>query len=192
MRRNWKAPVQDVEQASGLIILDRHGKLVHISPQGRRLLFLAAYPRISWTSLGSGGEDVPPSLVALCTNLGHVFRGETAQPPVLHLQNAWGKFVFRAYWMDDNPYAAEALVGVTVRHEEPLPLALMRAMKTERLSAKQKEVILLLARGDSHQEIARQMNVSLNTANYHMKQVYDKLDAHDRSEVLQKLLARHS
>jgi DNA-binding CsgD family transcriptional regulator len=189
---DWKGLIQDTEQASGLIILDRNGKLVQTSTEGRRLLFLAAYPRISPATIGSGMDDVPLTLASLCTNLGRVFRGETAPPPALHMHNAWGRFVFRAYCMGDDPNATDALIGITVQHQESSPLTLMRAMKTEHLSAKQKEVILLLARGHSHQEIAREMNVSLNTANYHMKQVYDKLDAHDRGEVLQKLLAKHS
>lgn len=188
---DWKGLVQDAEAASGLVILDRNGKLVHTSAEGRRLLFLAAYPRISPATIGGSINDVPLTLTSLCTNLGRVFRGEAAPPPVWHMHNAWGKFVFRAYCMVDDPNADDALIGVTVQHRESPPLSLMRAMKTVHLSAKQKEVVLLLARGHSHQEIAREMNVSLNTANYHMKQVYDKLDAHDRGEVLQKLLAKH-
>lgn len=190
--QDWHATSQDTEQASGLAILDRRGKPVHMSPQGRRLMFLAAYPRICRAALGSADDAILPALAKLCDDLDRVFKGENAPPPVLQVQNAWGTFVFRAYWLGENRDAADALIGVTIQHQEPLPLALLRAMKGTGLSVKQKEVILLLARGDSHQEIARHMNVSLNTANYHVKQIYDKLDAHDRTEVLQKLLVKHS
>jgi DNA-binding CsgD family transcriptional regulator len=190
-RSDWNALVPDLEQASGLMILDRQGKLLQASAQGRRLLFLAAYPRISRATLDHFRGDVPSALVDLCINLGRVFKGESAPPPVLHVENAWGRFEFRAYWMDGTPGAPDGSIGVTARHQQSLPLAMLRAMKTLPLSAKQKEVILLLARGDSQQNIARQMNVSLNTARYHVKQVYDKLDAHDREQMLQRVLACH-
>jgi DNA-binding CsgD family transcriptional regulator len=124
----------------------------------------------------------------LCRSLGRVFQDGDAPPPVLKVQNPWGTFVFRAYWME--PGAEGSRIGVTVQHRDSLPVALVAGMKPLRLSPKQKEVALLLALGETHQTIARRMNVSLNTANYHVKQVYDKLDAHDRKDVLRTLLPR--
>lgn len=185
---DWNALVPQSEQASGMMILDRYGKLLQASPEGRRLLFLAAHPHISRSSLDRFRGDVPPALADMCVNLGRVFKGETASPPSLYVENPWGCFEFRAYWMEGMSGAPDGSIGVTVRHQEPLPLALMRALRKLPLSAKQREVVFLLARGDAQQDIARQMNVTLNTAHYHVKQVYDKLDVHDQQQMLKRVL----
>jgi DNA-binding CsgD family transcriptional regulator len=49
-------------------------------------------------------------------------------------------------------------------------------------------VVLLLAQGLTNRELAERMGVSLNTAGYHIKQVYARLGVNDRSEVAAKLL----
>jgi DNA-binding CsgD family transcriptional regulator len=186
---DWTTLAPDAAEASGLLILDREGRLLQASSQGRRLLFLAACPRICGDALAALRSDVPAPLADLCVNLGRVFAGEPAPPPALHVRNAWGDFDFRAYWMDGAPGASDATIGVTVCHHECAPIALLRAMKALPLSSTQKAVILMLARGDSQQEIARQMNVSLNTTHYHVKQIYEKLDAHDPADVMRHVFA---
>jgi DNA-binding CsgD family transcriptional regulator len=187
--RSWEGLERDGD-ASGLIVLDRRQRLVHCSAEGRRLLFLATHPHISRASLGANSADLPPALSKLCANLDQVFKNESAPPPVVHLQNTWGKFLCRAYRLSgDTP---EGLVGVTVQHQTNLPLMLLAGTRKLNLSAKQKEVILLLARRESHSAVARQLNVSLNTVNYHIKQIYNKLDAHDHAEMVDRLLTSAS
>jgi DNA-binding CsgD family transcriptional regulator len=173
----------------GLIILTPHGHPQYMSPVGRKLLFMATHPQISRSTASAlAAETLPAALARICSNLGKVFKGEDAPPPLLYTENAWGRFVFRAYWLEQDPLASGGLIGVTVQHQEPLPIKLLDAMKTRPLSAKQKEVILLLAEGASHTGIADRLNVSLNTVNYHVKQIYDKLDVHGRADLLAKLL----
>jgi DNA-binding NarL/FixJ family response regulator len=99
-----------------------------------------------------------------------------------------GRFVLRAYWLTDDAHAADALIGVQVRRQEPTVLRLSQAMRRLALSPQQKEVGLLLAQGKSNPEIAGALGVSLNTANYHVKQLFTKLNTHERSEVAPKLL----
>jgi DNA-binding CsgD family transcriptional regulator len=185
---DWTTWKFAMEEKSGLIVLDPQGKLLQASPEGRRLLFLASHPRVSKAEMDRYQDEVPRALVELCLRLERVFASNDGPPPVLHLDNVWGHFEFRAYRMDATPGAPHACIGVVARHEEPLPVTLLRAMKALPLSAKQKEIILLLARGDSHQQIAKQMNISLNTAQYHTKQVYEKLDVHDRQQLVRQLL----
>lgn len=112
---------------SGLIIFDGDGRLIHVSPQARRLLFLATYARIARDTLGSGKDGIPPALTNLCRNLGRVFQDSDAPPPVLKVQNPWGTFVFRAYWME--PGVEDGRIGVTVQHRDLLPVALVAGMK---------------------------------------------------------------
>jgi DNA-binding CsgD family transcriptional regulator len=96
--------------------------------------------------------------------------------------------VLRAWWLTDDPHATGALIGVQLRRQEPTVLRLSQAMRGLALSPQQKEVGLLLAQGKSNPEIAGALGVSLNTANYHVKQLFAKLNAHERSEVAPKLL----
>ena len=56
------------------------------------------------------------------------------------------------------------------------------------LSPQQREVAMLLAEGQSNQEIARSLDLTLNTANYHVKQVFTRLHVHSRDEVADVLL----
>ena len=41
----------------------------------------------------------------------------------------------------------------------------------------------------SNQQIGVAMNVSGNTVNYHIKQLFIRLDAHDRADAVSKILA---
>ena len=69
-------------------------------------------------------------------------------------------------------------------------LKLAEAMGAFDLSPQQREVALLLAQGRSNQQIGVAMNVSGNTVNYHIKQLFIRLDAHDRADAVSKMLAR--
>jgi len=163
-----------------------------VAPDGERLLFLASHARISPTALARESGDVPDTLRALCRCIDKVYKDEPAAPPVASIENTWGKFVFRAYPLGGEAGVPGGLVAVTIHHREPLPLTLMRSMKKSGLSAKQKEVMLLLAGGNSQQQIAQRLGVSQNTASYHVRQLYNKLDAHDRGEAISRLLAGSS
>lgn len=177
------------EAATAVVVLDQSGRPVHMAPDGERILFLASHAHISPTALAREDGDVPATLRELCHRIEKVFHDEPAPPPVARIENAWGCFVFRAYPLGGAAGSANGLVAVTVHHREPLSLALMRAMKRSNLSAKQKEVMLLLAGGKSQPQIAQRMGVSQNTATYHVRQLYNKLDAHDRGEAISRLLA---
>ena len=79
-------------------------------------------------------------------------------------------------------------VGVLIGRSEPRALALVRATGASRLSPQQREVALLLAVGKSNQEIARSLSLKLNTASYHVKQVFTRLLVHKHTEDASKML----
>ena len=79
-------------------------------------------------------------------------------------------------------------VGVLIGRTEPRALALVRGTGASGLSPQQREVALLLADGKSNQEIARALSLKLNTASYHVKQVFTRLKVHNRKEVERELL----
>lgn len=174
--------------ASAVVIMDRQGRPVHLSANAERMLFLAAHEKISPAAMSREEADLPLALRELCRRIDRVFRGQDSAPPVARLDNAWGSFVFRAFPLAGTTGLPDGLVAITLHQREPLPLALMRAMKRTSLSTKQREVMLLLAEGSSQQQIAQRMGVSQNTASYHVRQLYTKLDVHDRGEAISRLL----
>ncbi|MHB8598569.1 MAG: LuxR C-terminal-related transcriptional regulator [Ktedonobacteraceae bacterium] len=54
----------------------------------------------------------------------------------------------------------------------------------ESLSAREQEVLQLLAAGQSNREIAQRLIVGLNTVKTHVKSIYAKLDVHSRTQAL--------
>jgi len=98
-------------------------------------------------------------------------------------ESSWGRFRIRAYRLP-NPQPGRAdYVGLLVGRFEPRALALARGTGASRLSPQQRQVALLLAEGKSNQEIARALALTFNTASYHVKQVFARLQVHSREEV---------
>ena len=173
----------------GMIILNARGETQHLSEEGKRLLFLASYPTVSRQSLmNSEGDPIPAALKQITQHLQAIFSGQDAPPPVWHIENGWGRFAFRAFWLDAEQGIDHGLIGVTVQQQELLPLKLLGQLENLGLSDKQKHVILMLADGASYGDIATQMNISTNTANYHVRQIYDRMRVHNRNDLLSKVL----
>ena len=57
------------------------------------------------------------------------------------------------------------------------------------LTPKENEVLLLLRLGKSNSEIATTLAISINTVKTHMKSVYKKLEARNRTEAVVKSIA---
>jgi DNA-binding NarL/FixJ family response regulator len=66
-----------------------------------------------------------------------------------------------------------------------------QASPGERLSAREQEVLDLVARGLRNREVAERLYVSENTIKYHMKNILDKLHLQNRAQVI-AWAARHS
>jgi len=181
---------RDTEQQA-MLTLERDGRLRHCSSAARRMLHFVTLDSVNRgtviqqdAAIHSLTRELAEQLVA------HARDGDEpgGRPPGMVVTNRWGRFVLRAYWLTDDPHAPDALIGVQLRRQEPTVLRLSQAMRRLALSPQQKEVGLLLAQGKSNPEIAGALGVSLNTANYHVKQLFSKLNAHERSEVAPKLL----
>ena len=175
----------------GLITLDAQGDIQHVSKAGKKLLFLASYATISRQSLlAYDGDTMPPALRLIGQNLQAIFRGVEAPPPVWNVVNSRGRFVFRAFWLDAEQQSGKGLIGISIQHQEPLPLRLLSRLKSWPFTDQQKRVILMLSNGASYGHIASALNVSANTANYHVRQIYDRLCVHTRDAMLDKLLTQ--
>ena len=171
-----------------MLVTDRAGTIRHASEKGRRLLLLATTSEINPASLRASVNDCARSaLKELCGKLDAVARGDEATPPVLTLDSKWGRYVMRAYWLDDDYQAADALIGVRIQRQEPMILRFVQAMGRLPLSSQQREIALMIAQGRSNQEIADGLGISGNTVAYHIKQLFLKLDVHDRAGAVAKI-----
>ena len=165
------------------------GRLIHFSSEGRRLLFLATHPRVAPNTDYSRVDMLPVPLVRLCNDLARVFTDNpSASAPVYCCRNVWGVFTFHAQWLE-GPEAVAGLIGITISHQEPMPIRLMRSIERLSLSPRRAEVCLLMANGASIEKIAERLGISKHTAIAHGPWIYNKLDVHNRSELVSKLLS---
>ena len=180
---------QDSDEEA-MLVTDREGRIRHATEKGRRLLLLATTSEINPASLRSAvNARAAEALGALCARLGAAARDEAGAPPAMTFDSRWGRYRMRAYWLDDDPGSPQALVGVRIQRQEPMILRFVQAMGRLPLSPQQREIALLLAQGRSTQEIADGLGVSGNTVAYHVKQLFQKLDVHDRAGAVARIAA---
>lgn len=55
------------------------------------------------------------------------------------------------------------------------------------LTARESEILEMIAKGDSNKVIADELFISVNTVKYHVKKIYEKLDVSNRKEAFHKL-----
>jgi DNA-binding CsgD family transcriptional regulator len=170
-----------------LLIVRGDGEIEHASGAGRNLLLMAAGDNVNPATIAGDAAAARTLLECLRREIVGVYRGREAAPPRRFTENAWGRFALRTYALCDNPLARDARFAVHITRQEPVLLKLAEAVRCFPISPQQAEVALLLARGFSNADIAERMNISLNTASYHVKQLFMKLDVHSRQEAILRL-----
>jgi NarL family two-component system response regulator LiaR len=68
-------------------------------------------------------------------------------------------------------------VTLTMIQQAMAPMHLMRS-----LTAREQEVLELMARGWNNRQIGSELNISLSTVQYHVSNILSKLDVHNRTE----------
>lgn len=174
----------------GLLVADAGGKLIYSSAAGRRLLYYATHDRVdSGGSFDKSHAVLPGPLVRLCVGLARIFTDDpNPAAPSYHCSNVWGGFDFRAQWLDLGE-PGSSLIGITVSHEVPVQVRLARSLGHLKLSPRQTEVCALVAMGASAEEVSERLGITKSTAITHNRAIYAKLDVHNRSELLAKLLS---
>ena len=64
------------------------------------------------------------------------------------------------------------------------------AADVEKLSAREREVLDLVVRGLSNKEIVGRLNITIEGVRWHLRNIYEKLHVHSRTEVLVKFRPR--
>jgi DNA-binding CsgD family transcriptional regulator len=173
-----------VEEALGVVT--PAGRVVSASHAWRRLVRLAASRDVTPREAVREPDAIEAFLAELAAALG----GAGARPREVTRDTAWGRFVVRAFVLQDERARRADQLALLVRREESRELSLVRGTGHSALSPQQREVALLLAQGKTNAEIADQLGLTLNTASYHVKQVYLRLEVNSRDAVQEQLLKR--
>jgi DNA-binding NarL/FixJ family response regulator len=86
---------------------------------------------------------------------------------------------------------SEAEADIVCRESEPvaLPVALA-AVTGERLTARELEVLRLVAEGLDNRVIGRRLDISRSTVKHHLEAIYAKLGVHGRMEAVREGVKR--
>ncbi|MEO8101974.1 MAG: helix-turn-helix transcriptional regulator [Betaproteobacteria bacterium] len=173
----------------GLVVVDNQGTIIQGAAPSLKLLAMATRGQFSPASPPlATGDIVPDVVLSLMERLRKVLAGHAAIAPREQVETAWGRFLLSAYALGSEGDTLPATIGIHVRRKEHVVVRLAQAMGSLDLPPQQREVALLLAQGKSNQEISAALNVSNNTASYHVKQLFFRLDAHDRAEAVARIL----
>lgn len=174
----------------GLIVADPRGTIRWMSDNARRMLVLASCERLSKEVRRLDAlQCLNRPLLRLVRCVENLRRDlPSASPPSWVQDNAWGRFHFHAHPLNP-PNDSETLIGISVRHQRPLPVKLMQQIERLRLPPRQAQVCLLMASGQSYGHIAGRLGVAESTVISHARAVYNYVDVHNRGELINKLLA---
>jgi DNA-binding CsgD family transcriptional regulator len=166
-----------------LFVADLNGKVRHAGDRAQHLLMMALNPRLSPTANRRGLGKPVPEIARLCCALAATASGKVGQaPPILRLKTPWGEFVLRAYWLGGTDDAEQSRqIGITIERRVPRVLALRRRIEALALTAREKQLCMLLVCNPSGHDLAEAMGLATSTVITHQRSVYAKLSVHSRS-----------
>jgi len=171
--------LQEHTVEEGLALLDVEGAELYADANWPRLIRLAEGNTISPATAMAERDSLPRFVRAMLAAV-------LSAPHAIHrVDSAWGNFAFRRHAMASQ-HGAQA-VALLVSRLAAEPLRLTEGAAVLGLSPQQREVAVLMARGHSNTAIAQQLGITGNTASYHVKQVFARLNVHERSAVAKAL-----
>lgn len=175
--------LQDQVVEEGLALLEEGtGRVLFADAHWPRLVRLAHGNAINPALARTEHETLPRFVAA-------VLAAVVSAPNAVHMvRTAWGQFAFRRHALTSGDGSSTA-VALLLSRLAAQPLRLAQGAAALGLSLQQREVALLLARGLSNQEIAGELGITVNTASYHAKRVFERLEVHERSAIGKVLAA---
>jgi predicted ATPase/DNA-binding CsgD family transcriptional regulator len=126
------------------------------------------------------GAHLTPIILSLTNYEGHLIRG----------RSQLGEEAWSVAWEGGKAMPLEEAVEYALSDEEEpstlVPVAEERPPadeRTERLTRREREVALLVARGLTNRQIAQELSVSRNTTNNHVARILRKLGLHSRAQI---------
>ena len=81
---------------------------------------------------------------------------------------------------EENEHMRNEIIKFSSELQNPI----LSKNKIELLSVREREIFQLITLRKSNKEIANELNVSVNTVKFHIKNIYEKLEIKSRKEVL--------
>jgi DNA-binding CsgD family transcriptional regulator len=169
------------ELHSGMLLLDKHLEIQYACPRGRKLIQLCKAADIDGWDI-KGGFDLQNMLRT------HFGLENITPSPNFEFTNFWGSFHFRLLRLSCFELNADQVFAVAAHCREPLVLRVFRRCKTLALTEKQTEISLSLIKGLSYEAIATKLWISPNTVVDHVRKLYERIGASNRSELVTALL----
>lgn len=164
----------------GMAVLDAHGHVVFADEPWGRLIRLAEGNPITPATALYETRSLPLFVAAVLAAI-------DASPQALHrTDTTWGSFAFRRHQLLSTE--GQAARGLIVSRLSAEPVRLTEGAAKLGLSPRQSDVAVMLARGMTNQQIARELCVSVNTADTHVKDVFRRLVVMDRRDVGPRLI----
>ena len=178
----------NLDSRQGLLLLDSKGTILYQNNEAKVLLKRITHPRLQKENL-IFQQSLMAELKKLCQKMDSIRHNQDASPPIYSHTGPWGRFIFRAYHLEHQQSEQGGLVGVTVEHQEPVVLKLLRGLRELPLSPMQKEVSLLLAQGIPTEQIGSRLGIKPTTLKDHIRKIYTNLNINKRDELAAKILS---
>jgi DNA-binding CsgD family transcriptional regulator len=178
-------PAVVAEECLGIVAAS--GQPLSASDDWQRLLRLAAVAELSPRRAMAEREAAELFSRQICDAVFVAKQKGITSHESIH-DTAWGRFLIRGFLLADAKGRRAEQIGMLIRREEPRSLSLVRGTGRAALSPQQREVALLLVERMTNREIANALGLSLNTASYHVKQVFARLEVNGRGDVAKRLL----
>ena len=164
-----------------VLLCNPAGDVLQASPGARRLALYARYARVV---PGVDAKIVLPDVVRrVCRQFRAALAGLPTRPPRARLETQWGVFVFRVHPLADD------LLAVVIRREEPLPLKIMRRLKSLPLSPREREVALMIGLGRGPEDVRTRLGITRSTYRDYVERIHSRLEVHNRAELVAALTA---
>jgi DNA-binding CsgD family transcriptional regulator len=171
--------------SQGVLVATPQGRMMWLSPEAETLMPQA----FGWG--WRRGAQLPPALQELLRRLNaqQPEQPEQMALPTMELLTAQGRFSLRATHLAPAPEARQdrQAVALHITRRVARGVRLLSALQRLGLPQRQHELAWWLARGLPESQIAQRMGISLNTAVYHRRQLYNRLGVMGREELLAQI-----
>ena len=171
--------------APGAVIFDAKGTVVSMTDTARDMFSL--FPPAS--NLNVDGVLIPPEAYIVAARARAYANGRIGPEPISRASADGIRLTLRASstHTPDGRLGETVLVVEPARSDELLPLI----VEAFELSAREEQVVSRLLSGDSAQEIATNLFISVHTARDHIKSIYEKAGVKSRAELTRSLIDSH-
>jgi len=174
---------------SGMLIVDKKGQINQSCARGDKLLSLASSSQFG--SAYSRPEDVigfSGALSLIHNTLKVSKRTPAEQKSAITIHNQWGDFKLEGFLIKEKDPAIDDRVLINIHWNEPFIIKVFHSIKWLELTPRQETVALFYAAGDSYQEIADKLSLSLHTIKEHVKDLSRSLKIDSRADLIELAL----